>query len=442
MLLYIFKKLFKNVTVEQLKKSIKNHIKLCTYNRTSIMQLGTCAIFIKFKNIKKCVFFVVPENWQVLIGMPDATSLNIVQISINSIQVEIAECKTSNKQETQGGTKFYTNRDVDDINKQDANGQKDQKSANKLINYFFSLNSTDADKRKSSKMTQKIHDRFGDVFNGIGCFEGMFSLQLKPDSKPYQAPPRHVAYALQKPFKGELEQLQKMDIITPLGIDKMAEWCNSFVLVPKANGKVQLCLDPAQLCQVLIRPIHWGPTLNDILPKLNNVQYMSIINMSSGYHNLKLDTQLSYLTTFACPFGRYHYKCIPFGAAQVGDMFQRKIDKIYNDIPNVFGIADDILVIGYDKDGADNDKAVYNVLRWCQDVNLKLNKDKCHFRCTSFLFFGKVVSREGVQPDPQKVKALTEMVAPKNKRELQAFLGIINYLGKFSRGTTEVCKPL
>ena len=94
-------------------------------------------------------------------------------------------------------------------------------------------------------MTQDIHNRFGNVFNGIGCFEGTFSLQLKPDSKPYQAPPRHVGYVLQEPFKEELEQLQKMDIITPLAVDEMVEWCNSFVLVPKANGKVWLCLDPA-----------------------------------------------------------------------------------------------------------------------------------------------------------------------------------------------------
>ena len=68
---------------------------------------------------------------------------------------------------------------------------------------------------------QKIHDVFGNVFNGIGCFKGTFSLQLKPDSKPYQASPRHVAYVLQKPFKEELECLQKMDIITPLGVDEM-----------------------------------------------------------------------------------------------------------------------------------------------------------------------------------------------------------------------------
>ena len=87
-------------------------------------------------------------------------------------------------------------------------------------------------------------------------------------------------------------------------------------------------------------------------------------------------------------------------------------------MPNVFGIADDILVIGYDKDGTDNDKAVYSVLRQCQDVNLKLNKDKCHFRCTSMPYFGEVVSREGIQPDPQKIRPLTKMPVPKNKREL------------------------
>ena len=162
------------------------------------------------------------------------------------------------------------------------------------------------------------HEVWWHVFNGIGCFKGTFSLQLKPDSKPYQAPPRHVAYALEKPFKEELECLQEMDIVTLLGVDETSEWCNSFVLVPKANGKMRLCLDPAWLNQALIGPVHRGLTLNDILPRLNSVQYMSIINASSGYHNLKLDKQLSYLTTFSYLFGRYWYKCLPFGAATSG----------------------------------------------------------------------------------------------------------------------------
>ena len=50
----------------------------------------------------------------------------------------------------------------------------------------------------------------------------------------------------------------KKDIIATLGVDETAEWCNSFVLVPKSNGRVRLCLDPARLNQALIRPVHMG----------------------------------------------------------------------------------------------------------------------------------------------------------------------------------------
>ena len=84
-----------------------------------------------------------------------------------------------------------------------------------------------------------------------------------------------MAYTLQKLFKEELEKLQRQDIIAPLGMDETVEWCNSFILVPKANDKVRHCLDPARLNQALIRQVHRGPTLNDIFPKLNNVKYLS-----------------------------------------------------------------------------------------------------------------------------------------------------------------------
>ena len=72
-------------------------------------------------------------------------------------------------------------------------------------------------------------------------------------------------------------------------------------------------------------------------------------------------------------------------------MFQCKIDEIFNDMPNIFGIADDILVIGYDNDGTDYYETVHKMLQRCKEVNLKLNKEKCHFRCTSISCFGEVI---------------------------------------------------
>ena len=63
----------------------------------------------------------------------------------------------------------------------------------------------------------------------------------------------------------------------------------------------------------------------------------------------------SYLTTFECHFGRYRYNRLPFGAAPAGDIFQGKVDEIFKDLPNVFGIVDDILVVGYEAEGKDHE---------------------------------------------------------------------------------------
>ena len=119
-----------------------------------------------------------------------------------------------------------------------------------------------------------------------------------------------------------------------------------------------------------------------------------------------------------------------------------KLMEIFNDIPKVFGIADDILVIGYNKDGTDHDRAVYKVLKCCQDVNLKLNKDKCHFRCTSIPFFGGGCIKGWHAARSADDQCSDRNAGPKSKKEPQAFLGIINYLSKFSPDTSEVCEPL
>ena len=118
----------------------------------------------------------------------------------------------------------------------------------------------------------------------------------------------------------KLERLQEQQILAPLAVDEMAEWCNRFVIVTKPNGTVQLCPDPAWLNQTLIRPIHRGPTWND---KVKNKWYRTIIDASSGYQNLKLNNKSSYLTTFLCQCGRYRFTRLSLGVVQASDMFQQ-----------------------------------------------------------------------------------------------------------------------
>ena len=221
--------------------------------------------------------------------MPVIYVLNILQISIHAIGTEQTRgndncCANMHAweqddpmQKTVKAEKCYTK--IDCISK--SNNRIKPRVMSRISytkEYFLSEPSYDTDKKMSAETTQQLHKEFKDGFNGICYFNGTFSLQLKLN----QAPLRCVAYALQKPFKEERERLQKQDIKAPWGIYETSEWCKSFVLVPKANGKVRLCLEPAQLNQALIRPTHRGPTLNNILPKLNNAKYLSVLDWGQG----------------------------------------------------------------------------------------------------------------------------------------------------------------
>ena len=61
-------------------------------------------------------------------------------------------------------------------------------------------------------------------------------------------------------------------------------------------------------------------------------------------------------------------------------------------MPNVFGVADDILTAGFEKQGRDDDVTLDKELRICRYVNLKLDRYKFLFRCTRILFFGEITS--------------------------------------------------
>ena len=182
----------------------------------------------------------------------------------------------------------------------------------------------------------------------------------------------------------------------------MAVWCNSFVIVPKPNGTAWLCLHHARLNQALIMPMHRGPTLNDRLPKLTNACYMTITDASSAYQNLKFNKKSSYLNTFPYQFDRNRYTRLLLWVTLAGDMLQWKIDEIFKD-----------------------DRTLRHIMQIFHWENVKLNKNKCHFRCTKIQFIREVISREQKKPGQKKVCVLNE-IPPNNKKELQSFLHIIN----------------
>ena len=119
----------------------------------------------------------------------------------------------------------------------------------------------------------------------------------------------------------------------------------------------------------------------------------------------------------SCPFCRYRYIRLPFGATLAGDMFQKEIDKLlFSSLQDVFCIADEVLIPCFDEQDKDHKKSLEKVLWACRQENLKLNKDKCLPRCTSIPFFGEIISHQGVNLDPRKAQVPTDISPSKFKR--------------------------
>ena len=123
---------------------------------------------------------------------------------------------------------------------------------------------------------------------------------------------------------------------------------------------------------------------------------------------------------------------MPFGATVAGNVFQRKLDECFGKLKQVVIIADDIVVVGYKPDHSDQDQVFTSLLQTAQKCNIKLNYDKLQYKKDKVDFFGETYTTSSHKPTKSKVSAITAISSLTNKKQVQSFLGMINYLSNFS----------
>ena len=144
-------------------------------------------------------------------------------------------------------------------------------------------------------------------------------------------------------------------------VTELTPWINSFVIVETTdklgNIRMRICLDPTPLNKAVIREPYHSQSPDDIYHHLCNAKHLTFVDFRKHYWQCLLDEESSYLMTFNTPYGCFRFVRVPFGVNVSGDAVQRKTDEIYNTLPNVIGIADDIIIWGDKEDGSDHDEA-------------------------------------------------------------------------------------
>ena len=125
---------------------------------------------------------------------------------------------------------------------------------------------------------------------------------------------------------------------------------SSYVIVELEDKKkkMHICFDLTPLNKAVLREPFYYHTPDDVYNKLAKATCFTVIDLKKGYWQVLLDDELSYLTTFNTPFVYYQFTRLPIGITVSGDTFQRKLDAIYGNLPHTIGIADDMIVWGWE----------------------------------------------------------------------------------------------
>ena len=222
-----------------------------------------------------------------------------------------------------------------------------------------------------------LNAKFPGLFTGLGKLRGPdYVIKLKSEAKPFALSiPRRVPVPLLTKVKEELSRMEQMQIISK--VDEPTEWCAGMVVVPKANGKVRICVDLTNLSESILREFHPLPSVDHTLAQLSGATVFSKLDANSGFWQIGPSPESAKLTTFITPFGRFCFNRLPFGISSAPEHFQKRISQVLEGTDGAVCQMDYILVFG--KTTEEHDKHLEATLHKLQEANLTLNEEKCEF---------------------------------------------------------------
>jgi hypothetical protein len=232
--------------------------------------------------------------------------------------------------------------------------------------------------------------------------------------------------------KAEFLQLEKDGIVRRSD----SPWSSPLHMVRKADGTWRPCGEFRHLNMVTVADSYPLPNMLDFAGKAAGCTIFSKIDLRKGYHQIPVRPADIQKTANTTPFGSFEYLQMPFGLMNAGATFQRKVDRAVADLEVVFAYVEDKDIASRDaEEHAIHLRQLFTRLR---EQGLVINVVKCIFGASSIQF----LSAEGVEPLPENVSALTYFPRLSTVKELQMFLGMVNFYRRFLPGAARALKPL
>ena len=281
--------------------------------------------------------------------------------------------------------------------------------------------------KTQSQQLANLFIEYSDIFatcdTDLGCFDAVKHRIDTGNARPIKQRMRRTPIGFEKEEEKHLKSMLDSGVIRPSASD----WSSPPVLVRKKDGGVRWCIDYRALNNVTIKDVFPLPLIEECLDTLSGTKYFSTLDMASGYWQIEIDEPDRHKTAFITKYGLYEHTRMGFGLCNAPATFQRAVQLVLRGLTwkDVLAYLDDIIVLGTDfQHHLENLEKVFKRFR---QHNLKLKPRKCVLFQTEVKFLGKIVSKEGVAVNPDNIKAVNTWPTPKSTKDVEKFLGFVNY---------------
>ncbi|GJY70065.1 reverse transcriptase domain-containing protein [Tanacetum coccineum] len=280
---------------------------------------------------------------------------------------------------------------------------------------------------------------------------------MEDDFKPMVQHQRRVNPKIHEVIKKEVIKLLDAGLIYPISD---SPWVSPVHCVPKKGGMTVIENDNNELIPTrLVMRWHvciYYRKLNDatrkdhfllsfmdqMLERLEGNEYYCFLDGFSGYFQIPIDPKDQDKTTFTCPYGTFAYRRMPFGLCNALGTFQRCMMAIFHDMieETMEVFMDDFSVFGdsFSSCLSNLDK----MLKRCEDTNLVLNWEKCHFMVKEGIVLGHKISKSRIEVDRAKVDVIAKLPHSTSVKGVRSFLGHVGFYRRFIQDFSKIARPM
>ena len=326
-------------------------------------------------------------------------------------------------------------------------GKQEGRAAVAVLEGMVSPSASELRSRINPALDAGVKER---IFNVLWEYRSVFAVNPKKptqtnlteheietgDARPVKQKPSRMSPEMEGEVNKQLKEMLNNGICRPSN----SPWSSRVILVRKKDSSYRFVVDYRDLNRATKKDAYPAASWQDILDKMAGSRMFSFLDGASAYWSIPIREEDREKTAFAVPKGQFEMNVMAFGLCNSQSTYQRVIDQVLSGVPQVEAYIDDACV--HTRDAEEHATHLKKALDAYKTANMQLRLDKCRFAYEKGEFVGHEISGEGYSPLKSHVTTIRDYPRPGSKKELQRFLGLVNFYRHFIPQMGSMAAPL